>query len=112
MQAASRLVAFAALLALLAPNTPFDAVQTWIQSGRRRAARTELDENADVAVAASEPPRSPAHELPSVGPYLAADADRLAPPAAVAVEPEVERPNPLVRFDRARPPARAPPRLG
>jgi hypothetical protein len=112
VQAASRVVAFAALLALLAPSAPFGAVHTWIQSSRRRAARTNLDDNPEIAVASSEPPRSSAHELPSLEPCLAADADRLAPPAEVALEPDVRCPTPPARFDRARPPARAPPRLG
>jgi hypothetical protein len=105
--AAPRLVAFAALLGLLAPVALNDAVQT-IQSSRRRATRTEVDEHPEL-FAFAEPTRSLTHELHELGPFVEVAPVRLTPPPEIAIECELPRAHPFVRFDRARPRSRAPP---
>jgi hypothetical protein len=105
-----RLVAFVALIGLFGTSAPIDTVQTWIQSGRRRAART--DEHAEVAAAPAEPTSDATHELKELGPFVEAASVRLAPPAAIAIEPDPPPPCPFVRFERPRPPARGPPLAG
>jgi hypothetical protein len=105
-----RLVAFVALIGLFGPTASIDSVQTWIQSGRRRAART--DEHAEVAAAPAEAGSDATYELKELGSFVEAASVRLAPPVAIAIEPDPPPSAPFVRFDRPRPPARGPPLAG
>jgi hypothetical protein len=70
-----------------------------------------VDDHADVAVVPSASVCSAANELPALGPFIEVAPIRLTPPPAIALESDLYRTSPFVRFERAHPPARAPPRL-